>query len=372
MMENENNKKRRGFFGRLVVGLLTLLACLGLIAMALSALSGYIDPKRFVWTSFFGLAFWEILAFNAVVFVLLLLLWSRKVWIAVLALVLAVPGILRSFSNGKAQSGADFRVMSYNVQIFKDLYDEEKSLADVANGVINLVREHHPDVLCIQEFNIFIPKTSRKECIRQFGEMVDMPYHYYHTKAYFGGNVIYSRYPIHPVKDTTHFGEENDYGAVAEVDAGTKGKFLVACIHLTSFKLTKKEVAVWSEPGSTKQQVQEYGKSIVSKLKEAYQQRSRQVEQLLADLPHDGRALLLCGDFNDTPLSYTYHQIEKAGFTDGFVEAGRGIGHTYAGKLPLLRIDYVWGNERIQPMQFKRLRYRGSDHYPVLLHFNLR
>ena len=121
-MENENNKKRRGFFGRLVVGLLTLLACLGLIAMALSALSGYIDPKRFVWTSFFGLAFWEILAFNAVVFVLLLLLWSRKVWIAVLALAIAVPGILRSFSNGKAQSGADFRVMSYNVQIFKDLY----------------------------------------------------------------------------------------------------------------------------------------------------------------------------------------------------------------------------------------------------------
>ena len=92
---------------------------------------------------------------------------------------------------------------------------------------------------------------------------------------------------------------------------------------------------------------------------------------MLEDMPHDGRAILLCGDFNDTPLSYTYHRIKSAGFTDCFVVAGRGIGHTYAGKLPLLRIDYLWGNERIQPLKFNRLRFKGSDHYPVLMEFNL-
>ena len=372
MEETKNNSKhRRSFFGRLVVGLLTFLAWIGVLAMALSLLSGYIDPARFVWASFFGLAFWEILAFNIVVFVLLLMLWSRHVWVTVLALAIAVPGILRSYSTGKGQEGGTLRVMSYNVQVFKDLYDDKKSTADVACGMINLVREQHPDVLCIQEFTNFIPKTGRKECIRQLGEMMGMPYHYYHTKAYFGGNVIYSRYPLSPISDPTHFGGENDYGAVAEVDAGNKGKFLVICTHLASFRLTKQEVTVLSEPGNSKQEVQEYGKSIVSKLKSAYRARSEQVNQLLQDIPHDGRTVLLCGDFNDTPLSYTYHQIQRAGFTDGFVVAGHGIGHTYAGKLPLLRIDYVWGNEWVQPTRFKRLRFKGSDHYPVVMDFKI-
>ena len=369
MEEDKKDRKKRGFFGRLIVGILTLLAWIGVLAMALSLLSGYINPARFVWASFFGLAFWEILAFNIILFVLLIMLWSRRVWIVVLALLISIPGFMRSFSHGKAQEGGTLRVMSYNVQVFEDLHDSKKPKADVALNIINLVREQHPDVLCIQEFGFFMPKTSRKDCILQFGELVEMPYQYYHTKAYFGGNVIYSKYPIYPISDNTHFGDENDYGAVAEVDAGNKGKFLVICTHLSSFRLTKEEVTVFSEPGNTKQEVQEYGKSIISKLKRAYRVRSEQVDQLLKDIPHDGRPILLCGDFNDTPLSYTYHHVKKAGFTDGFVVAGRGIGPTYAGKLPLLRIDYVWGNEWIQPTKFKRLRFRGSDHYPVVQDF---
>ena len=128
---------------------------------------------------------------------------------------------------------------------------------------------------------------------------------------------------------------------------------------------------MFSEPGNTKQEVQEYSKSIFVKLKEAYQRRSLQVDRLLTDIPHDGRPILLCGDLNDTPLSYTYHQIKKTGFTDSFVVVGRGIGHTYAGKLPLLRIDYVWGNDKVQPMKFERLRFKGSDHYPLLMEFKL-
>lgn len=370
-METEK-KKGRGFFGKLIVGLLTLLAFVGVVAMAISVVSSYIDPARFVWTSFFGLAFWEILLFNVVIFGLLLLLWSRRVWVAILALLIAVPGLLRSFSFGKSQEGGDLRVMSYNVQIFKDIYKEDKKSLDVAYEVANLVREQHPDVLCIQEFGLFVPKTWLKECIRLFGEMIDMPYHYYHTKAYYGGNVIFSCFPIHSVKDETHFGKENEYGAVAEVDAGKKGKFLVLCTHLASNTLTKEEVSMISEPGNTKQEIQEHGKSILVKLKNAYLRRSKQVKQMLEDLPHDGRPMLICGDLNDTPLSYTYHRIKSSGFTDGFVVAGRGIGHTYAGKLPLLRIDYVWGNEHIQTTRFKRIRFKGSDHYPVVMDFSLK
>ena len=368
-MEKEN-KHKRSFFGRLLVFLLTIMACIGLVAMCMSVASSYVDPEQYVWASFFGLAFWVILLFNVAVLVLLLLLWSRMSWITVLALLVAVPGFLKSYSHGKAVDGGEFRVMTYNVRHFCG-HDESKKSSEVASEIADFIREKNPDVLCVQEYNKFKSKSTRRESIEQFGEMTGLPYYYYHTKAYFCGNVIFSKYPLTPVEDTTAFGKEKIYGAIAKVDAGEKGSFYVICSHLVSFTLTPEEIGVFSDMGNTKSEVQEYGKSIVSKLKRAYKRRSEEVKQMLEDIPHDGRTILLCGDLNDTPISYTYQQVKRSGFTDGFVVAGHGIGHTYAGKLPLLRIDYIWGNDGIKPCAFKRLRYKGSDHYPVMMDFNL-
>lgn len=369
--EKKDRKSQRSFFGRLLVFLLTVFAWLGVIAMALSILSSFINPSKFVWLTYFGLAFWAILFYNAVILLCLLLLWSRRAWVAILALVIAIPGIYKSFSTGKPQGAGTLRVMSYNVRNFIDIRDDEKTLLETATEVAKMVRENDPDVLCIQEFSHFLPKVNRKQNIAQFGEMAGLPYYYYHTKQYYGSNVLFSKFPIVPLTDSIPFAGENEYGSVALVDAGELGTFNVLCCHLTSYQLTEKEITVFSDADYTKEQREEYGKSIISKLKNAYEKRSYQVCKMLADIPHDGRAILLCGDFNDTPLSYTYHQIKKAGFVDGFVKSGRGIGHTYAGKLPLLRIDYVWGNDRIQPVRFKRLKYKGSDHYPIMMDFNI-
>ena len=370
--EKKSQGKKRGFFGRVIVFLLAILAFVGLMAMAMSVLGSYVDPKKFVWFSFFGLAFWEIFLYNLVIFILLLLMWSRKVWISIIALLIAIPGVNKSFSFGKSESGGELRVMTYNVLYFQDQYDQERSKVEVATDVAKMVKENNPDVLCVQEFDVFMPKTSRKACIAAFGEMTGLPYQYYHTKKNYGRNVIFSKYPLSALDEGTVFAEENEYGCVAKVDAKNKGVFYVVCVHLVSFQLTNEEVTVFSDTGNSKEQVEEYGKSIVAKLKSAYERRSDQVNEMLGHIPHDGRPIIVCGDFNDTPLSYTYHRMRKAGFVDGFVKSGRGVGYTYAGKLPMLRIDYVWGNEQIQPRSFKRLKHKGSDHYPVMMDFNVK
>lgn len=363
--------KKRSFLGRLIVFLLAILAFVGLIAMAMSVLSSYVDPVQFPWLAYFGLAFWVIFLYNIVILFLLLLCWSKWIWIAVLALVVSIPGCYKSFSTGVSQEGGDLRIMSYNVRSFSGEDNAGKSSEEVANRIANLVLEQNPDVLCIQEFTHFMPKTGRYACIQKYGELMKMPYQYYHTKKHFGGNVIFSKYPLTALDPEDPMGDEKEYGPVARVDAGPKGQFYVICCHLTSFQLTNSEIEVLSETGQSKEEVKTKGKSILVKLKNAYERRSEEVSKMLADVPHDGRAIILCGDFNDTPLSYTYHQIKRAGFTDGFVKAGWGVGRTYAGKLPMLRIDYVWGNEQIQPMVFKRLKYKGSDHFPVVMDFNV-
>lgn len=369
--KQNRNKNKRGIIGRLIVFLLSILAFVGIIIMAMSVLSSYVDPAKFVWLAFFGLLFWVIFFYNLIVFVLFALMRSRRIWLSVIALLIAIPGIYKSFSTGKSQEGGELRVMSYNAMNFGDQYDIEKTKQTVAEEIAVMVKANNPDVLCLQEYSYSIPKKKRSESIIAFGEMIGMPYHRYNANPNFYGNVIFSKYPLSVIEEDIPLAKENNYGTVAIVDAGEKGVFTILSCHLVSFKLTNDELTMFSERNNSKEQMEEYGKSIISKLKNAYEKRSLEVVKMLEDIPNDGRPIIMCGDFNDTPLSYTYHQIHRAGFTDSFVEAGRGIGYTYAGKLPLLRIDYVWTNDQIQPTAFKRLKYKGSDHYPIIMEFNI-
>ncbi len=363
-------KKKRGIIGKLLVFVLTLMALAGLVAMAMSVVNGYVDPKRFVWTSFFGLGFWMVFIYNVLVLFALLVMRSRMAWVAVLALLVSVPGIGKSYSFGKkTEDEGSLRVMSYNVHCFSHI-DRETSQEDCANAIIDFVREKNPDVFCCQEFTIFLPKTSRQKCVEYFAENAGFQYAYYNRKRNYAGNVIFSKFPIAKVDENSGFGYENTYGVMVEVDAGEKGRFFLADIHLLSYKITDKEIdqLVSSE---RRNKLDTIGMNVLRKLKYATLQRSNQIVEMLKGMPEMDAPVVVCGDFNDPPLSFTYRQMQKAGFVDMFTKVGWGIKPTYAGKLPLLRIDYIWGDKNIKPLNFKRFRYKVSDHYPIMMDFSI-
>jgi len=366
----ERRERKRGCLGRLMVFFLAILAILGLIAMALSVINGYINPKQFIWTTVFGLAFWEIFIFNVVVFLLLLLLWSKWVWISVLALLVSVPGIKCSYAfNSKKEAMDSVRVMSYNVHNFKHV-DGETEKEAFANEVMGMVREKMPDVLCCQEFAAFKSGVNRPKCIEEFAQRSGFQYVYYNRKNNYGGNVIFSKYPLTKISEESDMGKANTYGIMVKVDAGDKGKFYVANIHLLSYMITDNEIDILMN-SSERQELDTIGKSVLHKLSYAFQRRSEELKTVLDGMPSVDGPVLVCGDFNEPPLSYNYRQMQKAGFVDTFMKAGRGIKPTYAGQLPLLRIDYVWGNQKVNPINFERVRYKASDHYPILLDFSL-
>ena len=58
MEKDKKERNRRGFFGRVLVFLLSVLAVIGVIAMAASVLSSFVNPERFAWPALFGLGFW--------------------------------------------------------------------------------------------------------------------------------------------------------------------------------------------------------------------------------------------------------------------------------------------------------------------------
>lgn len=368
-MAREESNRDRGFFGRLTVFILTVLAVIGLMAMILSVANAYINPKNFIWTTMFGLAFWEIFFFNVLVFLLLLLMWSKKAWISVLALIIAIPGLTKSFSfESRHEADHSIRVMSYNVHNFKHV-DGETEQEQFANDVMEMVSRQSPDILCCQEFMGFKKGVSRPQCIEDFAQGAGFQYVYYNRKNNYGGNVIFSKYPITKVDENSGFGQENTYGVMVSVDAGEKGRFHVANVHLLSYMITDEEIDKLTNSSERQNDLDTIGKKVLHKLSFAFQKRSEELRTVLDGMPPVGGPIIICGDFNEPPLSYNYRQMQKAGFVDTFTKVGRGIKPTYAGKLPLLRIDYIWGNNDVKPLNFKRLRYKASDHYPIMLDF---
>lgn len=362
-------KRQRGFFGKVAVFLLTLLAVIGLVAMCLSVVNAFINPQRFIWTTMFGLAFWPIFIFNAVVLLLLLLLWSRCAWISILALLVSIPGFMKSYSFGtKVEADSFIRIMSYNVHNFEHV-DDKTDREQFAYQVINKVREMNPDILCCQEFAGFKSGRTRPQCIEEFAQGIAFPYVYYNRKSNYGGNVIFSKYPLTKVSEDSGFGKENTYGVMVSVDAGEKGKFYVANVHLLSYMITDDEIDMLVSSNDRRDNLDTIGKTVLHKLSFAFQKRSDELQRVLTGMPPIDGPVIVCGDFNEPPLSYNYRQMQKAGFTDTFTKVGRGVKPTYAGKLPLLRIDYIWANDQVTPLHFKRERYKASDHYPILLDF---
>ena len=93
--------------------------------------------------------------------------------------------------------------------------------------------------------------------------------------------------------------------------------------------------------------------------------RHVQLDALLARTDRVSGPLILCGDFNTPPRGVEYARLAER-FTDAFAATGNGFGWSYSAKHPLLRIDYIWCNEKVRPIKAKILDWPHSDHKPLL------
>ena len=183
--------------------------------------------------------------------------------------------------------------------------------------------------------------------------------------------MVFSKYPITKVTEDSGIGKEETYGVMVSVDAGEKGVFHVVNVHLLSFSITDSEIDILISPTERPNDLDTIGKTLLNKLRYGFQRRSEELNNVINGMPPVDEPIIVCGDFNEPPLSYNYRQMQKAGFIDTFTKVGRGIKPTYAGKLPLLRIDYIWAEKGVTPLNFKRYRYKASDHYPIILDFKI-
>ncbi len=85
------------------------------------------------------------------------------------------------------------------------------------------------------------------------------------------------------------------------------------------------------------------------------------IDSALRASPHPA---VFCGDINDVAMSYAYHRL-RGDMLDAFSESGRGLGGTYIGKLPKLRIDHMLHDRAIASWAFRTLPQELSDHHAI-------
>lgn len=335
-------------------------------ALVLGYLSIFISPEVFALPSFFGLYLLPIILLNIFLLVLAMIRRSRSFWIPFLAL---MPSLFfgeffyQPQKAGEPRHEGEVKIMTYNVGLF-NTHSGSLKKEDLRDGVMKFIRMENPDIVCLQEFSISDTSYVR----RSFRDYRYVIYHLFeHDYGMWTGNVILSRFPILESGCVTFHGSLNmslwcDFEHDGQVFRLFNNHLESNAISLTS--LIKKFGERSDEFTSELEKV--HGKMRVS-----VSRRSHQANEILENISSSQRPSIVCGDFNDIPVSYTFHRL-SSGRKDTFCEAGHGAGATYSTLWPLLRIDYTLIPEFSTALDHRTERILYSDHYPVITRILLR
>lgn len=355
-------KKKITFTG---ISARVMMSCAAALLL-LSFLSVVADPAKAWFFTIFGLLFIPLFIVNLILFVWALKRRSKSFVIPVIALLPSIFFIGAYFqfpSSSRPSMPSDeesaVRIVTYNVGRF--MQPDKKKVAGgrkaCSDSVRSFLASQDADIICLQEFYA----SDLKE-VQSFAKGIGKGYRpeYYLFKGRYGyyGNVTFSRMKARD-KGVVKFEDSANLAIYTDYSAGGR-TFRVYNCHFESYNISMSGIL-----RSVRRQDREALKETEHKMRRGITRRPRQVNQVMENISKSPVPAFVCGDFNDSPMSYTYYRLSK-GRDDSFRKAGEWFGSTFSFLWPLLRIDYV-----LLPHQFEALSHRTphkpySDHYPVV------
>ena len=368
MKNKKIEKSRKISFPLKVILLVNLIVAFSLFLANLAAI---IPPDKLYLFAFFGLVY-DYLLFANIAFVII---WIPLRWkFSLLSFIIILLGFQNvtsaiHFGGKEFSEESNLKIMTFNAKSLTNSMGKKRGIENV-DKIVSAVNGFAPDIVCLQEFsNLEGQNTS---FLNKFSDRINLKR--YHYQKYYGKNrrgdlkaiVTLSRFPIVNRQAVEQDGRRVAMFTDLIVENDT---IRVFNLHLQSIKLSSKDIDAVNDFANIETS-EEIEHSVIftvfDKLKTAFQKRAiqaRKVKKVINESPYP---TIVCGDFNDTPASYTYRQIRK-GLEDSFVEEGRGFGNTFNGKLPSIRIDYVLHDNSFSAHSFKVDNSSISDHYPVMV-----
>lgn len=306
----------------------------------------------------FGMAYPFILGAN-IVFIVLWLLLKPKYMVVSAVAVLAGWGFVSSYVQlkGRTIERGDIKVLSYNVQFFNGDGANQKETAD---KIVDFLKEQNADIICLQE--VRLRKNSIFNLQNTVGRLGTINHYQYARSSTTYGSVTMTHFPVINMGEI-RFENSRNMSIYTDVLIG-EDTVRIFNVHLQSYLIDPDKYTVIDSPGFTEEENLREMREIGLKFKMASEMRASQVRKIRKYIDESPYHVLVCGDFNDTPASFSYHKL-RGNLKDAFVCSGKGIGRTYVGKLPSFRIDNIFHSTGFQSYNFKTYEFRMSDHLPV-------
>ncbi len=362
---------------KLIYKILKYLNIIFIGALLLSYLSVYISPEKIWILAFFGLSYPFLLILNF----LFLVFWifKRKVFfifsfIAILvgwnylSSYIQIP--LRKKDPKELTNNQELNLLSFNVRLF-DLYQWNQN-KNTTDAIFSYMNTGDFDVICLQEF---FSRNTGELSESDINQKLTGDY-YAHidystkNKNYNYGVATFSKHPI-VNRGIIKFSNSSNISIYTDI-LFNDDTLRIFNNHLQSIRFNEKNYSFITNSKTLKDEEKfKEIKDISTRLRDAFIKRASQAETLSNHIKHSPHPVILCGDFNDVPVSYTYKTLIK-NLKDSFIEAGAGIGNTYIGKFPSFRIDFIFYSNELECLSFDIHKVKLSDHYPLTGKFSLK
>jgi len=336
------------------------------IIMLLVGFSDRLNPADHPLLSTMGMTFPLFLLANLVFLFFWLMFKWRMIWIPVLGFVCAyVPISIYMPLNPKEDiPDGSLKLLSYNVCTYGGNYKYENGF----EKVLEYLASEQPDIVCIQED----VDTRGRDTFKKYKK------HWaYNDTLVLVNKVqalnalgIHTHYPIIKRERIEYDTETLANGSGAWWLKVGKDTLIVINNHFESCHLNGEDRMQYRQlikGEMTRDSMQTESKDLLLKLADANDKRSEQIRAVMQYVEaHSQYPIVVCGDFNDNPLSYSCHTMREQ-LTDCFKETGRGIGLSYNQKAFAFRIDHIFCSQQLQPYNCRiDSKMDASDHNPIL------
>ncbi len=346
------------------------IACI--LLLLATYLAPKVNPSIFSGFAFVGLFYPVILILNVIFVFFWFISLSKNGFFSLIAILIGnqhISEYIQFNSADKTTNTENINIISHNVGIFGFFLNQW-----YVSETINKIKEKEPQIVVIQEF-LYIYHDNQISTIDSFKNILKLP-HVYFEKLNDGrkkgeyGMLILSKFPIIN-KGLVHFDQyTGNMCCFADLKINNKIK-RVYNIHLQSYKFYKKDWKFFNDIAKADSLNVEEAKGVVNKMKNAMINRSKQVKIINEHIDNfNSEDYIICGDFNDPPLSYSYKKLKRK-HNDAFVKMGNGFESTFIGKIPMLRIDYIFVSKSAEIKEYESYKV-GSDHKMIFAKFKFK
>lgn len=351
----------------LLFTILNYIITIGVSAMlVVSYFSSLISPASVWWLSMVAIVSPILIIATLVMFLINLVRIKLLAIIPFVALVAGIGKISGQFNYVFLKDynlpSNSIKIATHNVRVFVD-----ENWNSVLDSTVTMVKKVDPDIIAFQEYHT-TDAINSDSLNTLFGLFSNYSTALFSDDDTGSGLAIFSKFPIIK-KDKLLFND--DVCGMQWVDVVAKSDTLrIFNIHMKSNGIDRNDKTILNSSILSENSVdsteRSHLKNILNKVKSNAETRAFHADTISQIIEASPYSVIVCGDLNDVPFSYTYSKI-KGNLNDSFRERGNMFAYSYNQLYRMLKIDYIFTPESYKVGAYTSFETPYSDHNPIVV-----